>query len=71
MPTPARLACAAPLLCLALAGLTREQERYVLCRRALLLVDDADFGSCLTCKQPIGIDRLRYQPEILTCVRCA
>ncbi|MEM7202510.1 MAG: TraR/DksA family transcriptional regulator [Planctomycetota bacterium] len=56
---------------MALAGLTREQERYVRVRRALALLDDEDFGCCLGCKQPIGMDRLRFQPEVLTCVRCA
>ncbi len=56
---------------MALAGLSREQERYVLVRRALALVDNENFGSCQSCKQPIGLDRLRFQPEILTCVRCA
>ena len=56
---------------MALAGLSREQQRYVLVRRALVLVDTEDFGSCLSCKQPIGIDRLRFQPEVLICIRCA
>ncbi len=56
---------------MALAGLSREQARYVRVRRALELVDNEDFGSCLSCKKPIGIDRLRFQPEILICVRCA
>ena len=55
---------------MALAGLSREQERYVLVRRALGLVDNEHFGSCLSCKQPIGMDRLRFQPEILVCIRC-
>jgi DnaK suppressor protein len=56
---------------MALAGLSREQERYVQVRRALELVDDENFGNCLSCKQPVGIDRLRFQPEILICIRCA
>lgn len=56
---------------MALAGLSREQERYVRVRRALVLVDDESFGNCESCKRPIGIDRLLFQPEILLCVRCA
>ncbi len=56
---------------MALAGLSREQERYVRVRYALQLIDDEDFGNCQSCKRPIGIDRLRFQPEILLCVRCA
>ncbi len=56
---------------MALAGLTREQEKFVRIRYALGLVDSEDFGNCQSCKQPIDIDRLRFQPEVLVCVRCA
>ncbi len=56
---------------MALAGLSREQQQLVRARYALRLINDADFGNCQSCKQPIGIDRLRFQPEILVCVRCA
>lgn len=56
---------------MALAGLTREQQQLVRVRYALQIIDRADFGDCQQCKQPIGIDRLRFQPEILLCVRCA
>lgn len=57
---------------MALAGLSREQQQLVRARYALrLLLDDEHFGSCQSCRQPIGIDRLRFQPEILLCVRCA
>ena len=56
---------------MALAGLTREQQQCVRARYALTLVDGDEFGNCESCKRPIGIDRLRFQPEILLCVRCA
>ena len=56
---------------MALAGLSREQQQLVRVRYALRLVDDEDFGNCSSCKRPIGIDRLRFQPEVLLCVRCA
>ena len=56
---------------MAKAGLSREQQRLVLVRYALRLMDTEDFGNCQACKLPIGIDRLRFQPEILLCVRCA
>jgi len=55
---------------MALAGLTREQQQLVRVRYALSLVDNEDFGGCQSCKAPIGVDRLRFQPEILFCVRC-
>ncbi|MHC5065225.1 MAG: TraR/DksA family transcriptional regulator [Planctomycetota bacterium] len=55
---------------MAKAGLSREQQQFVRARYALSLIDDEDFGDCQSCKQPIGIDRLRFQPEILLCVRC-
>ncbi len=56
---------------MALAGLSREQQQLLLVRYALRLIDTEDFGNCQACKLPIGIDRLRFQPEILLCVRCA
>lgn len=55
---------------MAKAGLSREQQQLMLARYALRIIDDEDFGNCQSCKQPIGIDRLRFQPEILLCVRC-
>ncbi len=56
---------------MALAGLSREQQQYVRARHALSLIDGDKFGNCESCKRPIGIDRLRFQPEILLCVGCA
>ena len=56
---------------MALAGLSREQQQLVRARYALTLTDDENFGNCESCKRPIGVDRLRFQPEILICVRCA
>ena len=56
---------------MALAGLSREQQQLVRVRHVLKLIDNDDFGACQSCGQPIGIDRLRFQPEILLCVRCA
>ena len=35
------------------------------------LIENENFGACESCKRPIGVDRLRFQPEILLCVRCA
>ena len=56
---------------MALAGMRREQQQLVRVRYALQLIENEDFGTCESCKRPIGVDRLRFQPEILLCVRCA
>ena len=56
---------------MAKAGLSREQQKLVRVRNALGVIEDEGFGNCEVCKRPIGIDRLRFQPEILLCVRCA
>ena len=56
---------------MAKAGLSREQRQLVLVRHALQVVDRPEFGDCEACGRAIGVDRLRFQPEILLCVRCA
>ncbi len=56
---------------MALAGMRREQQQLVRVRHALQLIENENFGTCESCKRPIGVDRLRFQPEILLCVRCA
>ena len=40
-------------------------------KRVLSKIDDADFGICLKCKQPIPVGRLLIRPESLLCVNCA
>jgi DnaK suppressor protein len=39
-------------------------------RRALLLLDQGRFGSCQSCGQTIGTDRLQAVPWALSCVEC-
>lgn len=56
---------------MAQAGLSRELQQLMRVKHALQQIDDESFGSCESCKRPIGIDRLRFQPEVLLCVRCA
>jgi DnaK suppressor protein len=56
---------------MAKSGLTRIRHRLELVRRALRRIDDLDFGACGTCGEPIGIDRLEFEPETTQCVRCA
>ena len=56
---------------MAKAGLSREEQKLERVRHALRHIEDESFGDCESCKRPIGIDRLLFQPEILLCVRCA
>jgi DnaK suppressor protein len=56
---------------MALAGHSREHQRVEDIKHALRSVGNADFGLCTTCKRPIGIDRIMFQPEVMRCVRCA
>ncbi len=39
--------------------------------KALNLVEDPDFGFCLTCEEPIPHKRLMIMPEASLCVRCS
>lgn len=56
---------------MALAGLTRLRQRLERVRRALARIDEPDFGACESCGEPIGFDRLEFEPETGRCVRCA
>ena len=38
---------------------------------ALSRLDDADFGICIRCKQPIPLGRIFLLPQAITCVNCA
>src|SRR3954452_1140017 len=46
------------------AGLERTE-------RALAKLDEATYGRCDVCGEPIGEKRLRAMPDVVTCVRCA
>lgn len=56
---------------MAAAGLSRERQQLAAALFALSLVEGEDFGRCQACKAEIDIDRLRFQPEVLRCQRCA
>ena len=56
---------------MAAAGLSREQQQLAQAHFALRLVDTDEFGLCRSCVEPIDIDRLRFQPEVLLCMGCA
>ncbi len=38
---------------------------------ALSKIDDADFGICIRCKNPIPLGRIFLLPQAITCVNCA
>jgi DnaK suppressor protein len=38
---------------------------------ALGKIDDADFGICIRCKNPIPMGRIFLLPQAITCVNCA
>lgn len=40
-------------------------------RRALRLIEEGTYGTCQTCGQTIGAERLSAIPWTTTCVRCA
>jgi DnaK suppressor protein len=57
----------------AIAGVSLGNSRRRLLRleSALRRVDDADFGECENCGEPIPAARLLAMPESTLCVRCA
>ena len=54
------------------AQLSKAKVRLVLLKEALKRVDeDAEFGLCLDCGEPIPMARLKAMPETQLCVDCA
>lgn len=53
------------------ASLRQAEVKLINLNRALSKVDDADFGICLKCKQPIPVGRILIRPESFLCVNCA
>jgi len=47
------------------------QRRKVRLQNALSRIDGEDFGICIECDEPIGIERLKIRPESVRCVVCA
>ena len=55
---------------------TRKVYEEALLRRtrlnnALLRIERDDFGYCIECDEPIGLERLKIRPESVRCVDCA
>ena len=38
---------------------------------ALTKIEDADFGICIRCHNPIPIGRILLMPQVITCVNCS
>ncbi len=53
------------------AALREAKDRLQKLEKRLIRADDADFGLCLGCKQPIPTERLLFLPETNLCVACA
>jgi DnaK suppressor protein len=55
---------------MARASRQRSMQRLDRVQSALRRINDADFGDCLRCDEPIGFARLEATPEVATCLRC-
>lgn len=53
------------------AALREAEEKLRKLESSLTRADDADFGLCSGCRQPIPAARLLYRPESDRCVACA
>ncbi len=53
------------------AALREAEEKFRKLETQLTRVDDADFGLCFQCRQPIPTARLLFLPEADRCVACA
>lgn len=53
------------------AGLRAARSKLEKLRRNLGRIDDADFGHCTKCGNPIQFGRLKFMPESSWCINCA
>ncbi|MBT5438930.1 MAG: TraR/DksA family transcriptional regulator [Flavobacteriales bacterium] len=53
------------------AALRKAEEKLNKLKLVLDKVDDADFGICIRCGEPIPIGRVLLMPQSRNCVRCA
>ena len=53
------------------AALRKAEEKFNKLKLVLDKVNDADFGLCLRCGNPIPIGRILLMPQSRNCVRCA
>ena len=57
---------------LAFVGRLREREQVLLRKidAALERIDQGSIGECLSCGDPIGIERMRARPVATLCIEC-
>ena len=53
------------------AALKKSKQTLLKMERALMLINDPDFGLCRECEEPIPFARLMIVPESDLCVQCA
>jgi DnaK suppressor protein len=53
------------------AALSNAKQTLSKMERALMMIDDPDFGLCRECEEQIPFARLMIMPESDLCVRCA
>jgi DnaK suppressor protein len=53
------------------AALRKAEEKLNKLKQVLDKVNDADFGLCMRCGNPIPIGRILLMPQSRNCVRCA
>ena len=53
------------------AALKKSKQTLLKMERALMLINDPDFGLCRECEDPIPFARLMIVPESDLCVQCA
>jgi DnaK suppressor protein len=51
--------------------LRKTEHTLVKLQRAMKIIDDEDFGTCIACEEPIPFARLMILPETSLCVLCA
>ena len=56
---------------MALATQRQRAQELVRIAAALQRLEDGSFGYCLGCGEEIAEKRLRFDPSIATCIRCA
>jgi DnaK suppressor protein len=53
------------------AALLKARQKHNALQNSLAKVGKTDFGICISCKQPIPIERILFRPESNHCVKCA
>lgn len=48
----------------------RESRQLMQVQAAIARLDDPDFGICQECGEPIGLARLKANPQALFCIEC-